>query len=74
MLIRKISVGNDYKNSMNYIVGQSVLGDKYRIENVTMDTDGCVSIWIKDREKNETVRWKRFNSNIPIVFEYNIDF
>ena len=32
MVIRKISIGSDYKSgSMHYIVGQSVLGGKYNI-------------------------------------------
>lgn len=74
MLIRKIAVGNDYKNSMNYLVGQSVLGNNYTISDITQDSDGSVSIWIRNQEKGEILRWKRFNANVPISFEFNIDF
>lgn len=74
MLIRKIAVGNDYKNSMNYLVGQSVLSNNYTINDITQDSDGSVSIWIRNQEKGEILRWKRFNANVPISFEFNIDF
>ena len=74
MLIRKIAVGNDYKNSMNYLVGQSVLGNNYTINDITQYSDGSVSIWIRNQEKGEILRWKRFNANVPISFEFNIDF
>lgn len=74
MLIRKIAVGSDYKNSMNYIIGQSVLGDKYVIDCISEEVDGSVYIWIKNMEEGIVVRWKKFNSNIPISFEYNINF
>lgn len=74
ILIRKIAVGHDYKNSMNYLVGQSVLGDNYKIQDITQDSDGAVSIWIRNEAKGEIIRWKRFNSNVPISFEFNIDF
>jgi hypothetical protein len=74
MLIRKIAVGSDYKNAMNYLVGQSVLGNNYTINDITQDSDGSVSIWIRNQEKGEILRWKRFNANVPISFEFNIDF
>ena len=35
--IRKISVGPDYKSSMNYVVGQRVLGDKYTIHLIKLE-------------------------------------
>lgn len=74
MIIRKISVGNDYKNSMNYLVGQSVLNNSYTIYDIKQDSDGSICIWIKNQEKGEVLRWKRFNANMPISFEFNIDF
>jgi len=74
MLIRKIAVGSDYKNAMNYVVGQSVLGGTHTIYSITQDSDGSVSIWIRNQEKGEILRWKRFNANVPISFEFNIDF
>lgn len=74
MLIRKIAVGHDYKNSMNYLVGQSVLGNSYLIHEINQDSDGSICIWIKNQMNGEIIRWKRFNSNMPISFEFNIDF
>ena len=74
MIIRKISVGNDYKNSMNYLIGQSVLNNSYTIYDIKQEPDGSICIWIKNQEKGEVLRWKRFNPNMPISFEFNIDF
>lgn len=67
-------MGNDYKNSMNYLVGQSILNSTYTISDITQDYDGGVSIWIRNEEKGEILKWKRFNTNVPISFEFNIDF
>ena len=67
-------MGNDYKNSMNYLVGQSILNNAYTISDITQDSDGGVSIWIRNDERGEVLRWKRFNINVPISFEFNIDF
>ena len=67
-------MGNDYKNSMNYLVGQSILNSTYTISDITQDNDGGVSIWIRNEEKGEILKWKRFNTNVPISFEFNIDF
>lgn len=74
MLVRKIAVGIDYKNAMNYVVGQVVLGGSYRISNILEAEDGSVSIWVYNEEEKVSLAWKRFNKNTPISFEYNIDF
>ncbi len=72
MLIRKISIGPDYKNAMNYTHGQEVLDKSYRIHLITQKDDGAVSIFI---EKNtEIVLWKSIGSTTPFVLEYNIEF
>ena len=71
--IRKLSIGADYKNSMNYILGQPVLKGEYVIEHIENSKD-VIKIWIKNIEKKEIVCWKSFNKNMPISFEYNIDF
>jgi hypothetical protein len=72
MIIRKISIGADYKSSaMHYIVGQDVLNGSYTIHHIRMDQEG-VRVWI---EKNkEVLLWKQFNSNMPVSVEYKIDF
>ena len=74
MLVRKIAVGLDYKNAMNYVVGQVVLGGSYKINNISEMPDGSVLIWVYGEENMETMVWKKFNKNTPISFEYNIDF
>lgn len=70
-LIRKISVGVDYKNSMHFVVGQEVLDKTYNIDYIR-ENKGNTEIWIK--KANELVLWKSFSTSVPIVTEYNIDF
>lgn len=74
MLIRKIAVGSDYKNAMNYVVGQSVLGGTHTIYSISESKEGSVSVWVYNEELKEVVMWKKFNNNTPIHFEFNIDF
>jgi hypothetical protein len=70
--IRKISVGIDYKNSMNYIVGQKVLNDTNEIYRILYDDNKqSIKIYIIN-EKQEIVIWKEFASSVPISIEYNI--
>jgi len=71
--IRKISVGADYKTAMHYIVSQPVMKGEYVIEEI-QNSEDVIKIWIRNNEKNEIVCWKSFNKNMPISFEYNIDF
>ena len=70
-LIRKISIGGDYKNeAMHYSTGQSVYGG-HEITDI-LETEGSYDIYIK---KNDEVKpWKSFNSNMPISVEYNLDY
>ena len=73
-LIRKISVGSDYKTAMHYIVGQPVLNGSYVIEMIYhSEATDRIQIWIIN-EKKETVLWKEFTSSVPISIEYNIDY
>lgn len=71
-LIRKITIGNDYKNSMHYVVGQDVLGGSNRIHAITDIGDGYL-VWIENDSK-EIVVWKNPNKNLPILVEFNINF
>jgi len=70
-LIRKISVGRDYKdNAMHYQIGQSVYGN-HIITNI-LEKDHDYQIYI---EKNqEVLLWKSFNKNMGISIEYNLDY
>jgi hypothetical protein len=74
MDIRKISIGADYKGSaMHYIVGQDVLGSKYKIHLIKKETEtSSVKVWIE--RNNEIFLWKEFTHAIPISIEYNINF
>jgi len=71
--IRKIAVGPDYKSSMNYMVGQKVLGGSYTIHLIQHDKDdGSLKIWIE--HDNEITLWKQFSVAMPSCIEYNINF
>ena len=70
-LIRKISIGSDYKdNAMHYSVGQEVYGG-HKITDI-LEGDDQYDIYIK---KNQEVKpWKTFNKNMAISVEYNLDY
>ena len=72
-IIRKISIGSDYKNeAMHYAVGQSVYGG-HTINNITLDeSDNSYNIYIK--KNNEVMPWKKFNSNMAISVEYDLEY
>jgi len=70
-LIRKISIGRDYKNdAMHYSRGQEVFGG-HRIVEI-LEEDESYNIFI---EKNdEVLPWKTFNKNMAIAVEYNLEY
>jgi len=70
-LIRKISIGSDYKdNAMHYSVGQEVYGG-HRISDI-LEKEGSYDIYIQ--KKDEIKPWKTFNRNMAISVEYNLDY
>ena len=70
-LIRKISIGKDYKNeSMHYSVGQEVYGG-HRICDIVEEDTGY-DIFIK--KNNDVIIWKNFNKNMAIPVEYNLEY
>lgn len=70
-LIRKISIGTDYKsNAMHYSVGQEVYGGHLIVDILEEATEYVILI----RKFNEVKRWKSFNKNMGIAIEFNIDF
>lgn len=71
MIIRKISIGPDYKSAMHYIVGQKVIGHEYTIHKIFKNPEGVI---IQVKRDGEIVTWKSFNSNVPMIFEYDLDF
>ncbi len=70
-LIRKISIGKDYKNeAMHYSVGQEVYGG-HEIDSI-IEADEKYSIYIK--KGNDILPWKDFNKNMAIAVEYNLEY
>ena len=70
-LIRKISIGSEYKDSaMHYSVGQEVYGG-HKINDIVKVEDGYDIYIIKG---NEVKPWKSFNSNMAISIEYNLEY
>ena len=70
-LIRKITVGKDYKeNAMHYAVGQEVYGG-HTICDIIEENEKY-SIYIK-KDKN-VLAWKDFNKNMAVSIEYNLEY
>ncbi len=70
-LIRKISIGQDYKNeAMHYSVGQEVYGN-HTICDIFEKDDGY-HIYI-EKDSNQ-IPWKHFNTNMAVSVEYNLDY
>ena len=72
-IIRKISIGSDYKNeAMHYAVGQQVYGG-HTIDNIILNTkDDSYSIFIS--KNDEVLPWKNFNKNMAISVEYDLQY
>ena len=72
-IIRKISIGADYKNdAMHYSVSQSVYGG-HEISHILLDEeDHSYNIYIK--KEDEVMPWKKFNSNMAISVEYDLEY
>jgi len=72
-LIRKISIGADYKNdAMHYQLSQQVYGG-HVICNIMHDSkDNSYNIFIKKDE--EIIPWKKFNSNMAVSVEYDLTY
>jgi len=72
-VIRKISIGSDYKNdAMHYAVGQSVYGGHEKAYILFDEEDSSYNIHIK--KSNEVMPWKKFNSNMAISVEYDLEY
>ena len=72
-IIRKISIGADYKNeAMHYSVGQQVYGG-HIIHSISLSTaDNSYNIYIK--KDREVMPWKKFNSHMAISVEYDLEY
>ena len=70
-LIRKISVGKDYKNdAMHYSVGQEVYGG-HTIVNI-IEEEEKYSIYIQ--KEDNVMPWKDFNKNMAVSVEYDLNW
>ena len=70
-LIRKFSIGKDYKNdAMHYSVGQEVYGG-HKICDIVESKDQY-SVFIQ--KGKEVLPWKDFNKNMAISVEYNLEY
>ena len=68
-LIRKISIGSNYKNdAMHYAVGQEVYGGHTICDII--EEDDKFSIYIK--KNKDVLPWKDFNKNMAISIEYDL--
>ena len=72
-VVRKISIGTNYKDdAMHYSVGQEVYGG-HRISYILLDTtDNSYNIYIK--KEDEVMPWKKFNCNMAISVEYDLEY
>ena len=72
-IIRKISIGSDYKNdAMHYAVNQSLYGGHIIKAILHDEADGSYSIHIK--KNDEVLPWKKFNCNMAISVEYDLEY
>ena len=72
-VIRKISIGSDYKNdAMHYSIGQEVYGGHTISDILFEDKDQSYNIYITKNE--EVLPWKKFNSNMSISVEYDLKY
>ena len=71
-VIRKISIGADYKNeAMHYSIGQQVYGG-HVISDIIEPEQGEYMIYIKKHD--EVLPWKKFNSNMAIAVEFDLEY
>ena len=70
-LIRKISIGRDYKNdAMHYSVGQEVYGGHMICDIV--ESQDKFSVFIQ--KGKDVIPWKDFNKNMAISVEYRLEY
>jgi hypothetical protein len=72
-VIRKISIGADYKNeAMHYSTGQEVYGGHVISDILFKDKDKSYNIYIT--KNDEVLPWKKFNSNMAVSVEYDLKY
>jgi hypothetical protein len=72
-IIRKISIGSDYKNdAMHYSINQQVYGGHEISHILFEESDHSYNIYIT--KSDEVMPWKKFNSNMAISVEYDLEY
>ena len=72
-VIRKISIGSDYKNdAMHYSIGQEVYGGHNICDIMFDEEDQSYNIYITKNQ--EVLPWKKFNKNMAISVEYDLTY
>jgi hypothetical protein len=72
-IIRKISIGSDYKNdAMHYSINQQVYGGHEISHILFEEEDNSYNIYIT--KSDEVMPWKKFNSNMAISVEYDLEY
>ena len=72
-IIRKISIGSDYKNdAMHYAKGQEVYGGHIINDIIFKEEDQSYNIFIT--KNSEVLPWKKFNRNMAISLEYDLKY
>ena len=70
-VIRKISIGSNYKNdAMHYAVDQEVYGG-HTICDIIEEEDKY-SVYIK--KNKDVLPWKDFNKNMAVAIEYDLQY
>ena len=70
-IIRKITIGKDYKNdSMHYAVNQEVYGGHKICDIIEEEDKYCIYI----KKGDIVIPWKDFNKNMAISIEYNLEY
>ena len=70
-LIRKITIGKDYKiDAMHYSVNQEVYGGHTICDII--EEDDKYSIYI--RKGKDVLPWKDFNKNMAVSVEYHLEY
>ena len=72
-IIRKISIGSDYKNdAMHYAKGQEVYGGHIINDIIFKEEDQSYNVFIT--KNNEILPWKKFNRNMAVSLEYDLKY